>query len=347
MPWHCISPPHSEDVIWAAQLLARHGITDPRSIKSRLEAYGWEIESIEAVINWVERYDRKATDSSVFAFRCASRTLRLLGEIVGGSAILLISAAWLLSSYILLTREVHRNYEAGDTLGIIGNVVVAALIAALGLSTIFGLVKLACKQRLKTVAVALVIGSIATTGTVIGTFKYGIHKSDEAAERKRALAQSVSVLPPGTEEAWTAFVDHHLSGAIQRQGDKVRVAMMGEKILDYGKTAKTIGLVFGSSEVEISPSTPYDVSCDPGLGASVDFGRETRSVMTDTHSITVPIYGLYPYIALMPIPRNLKEEAEPSLGVDIGSIAAQHLSDVLCARIRSYLKSIMTTETTP
>lgn len=55
MSWHCISPPHSEDVIWAAQTLVRHAITNPSAVKSRLEAYGWEIESVNAVLHEIQR----------------------------------------------------------------------------------------------------------------------------------------------------------------------------------------------------------------------------------------------------------------------------------------------------
>lgn len=99
MPWHCISPPHSEDVIWAAQLLTRHGITDPRAIKTRLEAHGWEIESIEAVICWVGRYQRAAGRSNIVA-RSPNERVKAMKYSIELAA---LAGAAVVSAAILLT----------------------------------------------------------------------------------------------------------------------------------------------------------------------------------------------------------------------------------------------------
>lgn len=61
MAWHCISPPHFEDVIpWAWSFFER-GITTRQEIESRLRKLKWEHESIEAVVHWVAVYQMRAS----------------------------------------------------------------------------------------------------------------------------------------------------------------------------------------------------------------------------------------------------------------------------------------------
>jgi hypothetical protein len=53
MTWHCISPPHSDEVIPTSRYFIERGITEAETIKSHLRQ--WEQESVQAVIRAVER----------------------------------------------------------------------------------------------------------------------------------------------------------------------------------------------------------------------------------------------------------------------------------------------------
>jgi hypothetical protein len=53
MTWHCISPPHSEDVKPAARYFIARGVTRPETIRHNLPR--WDEESIQAVIHEIER----------------------------------------------------------------------------------------------------------------------------------------------------------------------------------------------------------------------------------------------------------------------------------------------------
>lgn len=135
----------------------------------------------------------------------------------------------------------------------------------------------------------------------------------EAADKSLALTKAVRVLPPGTEAAWMSYVDRQLASAIERDGDAVRIAALADNIL--GKT--TI----------VSRNAPYSIDCDPSTGAAVwFFGPGDNSIM-------VPIFGATRI--------ETREATPPPLGVDAGSIAARHLTNVLCERISSRLQEIM------
>jgi hypothetical protein len=73
----------------------------------------------------------------------------------------------------------------------------------------------------------------------------------------------------------------------------------------------------------ISRNTPYKIICTP-LFASIEFGQGEDSIL-------VPIYGLM----------TPQEEQAPQLGVDKESIAAAHLSEMLCGWISASMQNIM------
>ncbi len=77
-------------------------------------------------------------------------------------------------------------------------------------------------------------------------------KQNELA--KLTAANAVSVLPFGTQEAWVAYVDRRFAEAIQFKAGAISVN-------DKSHEAKFISL-----------NTPYQVSCSPALGGSVEFG---------------------------------------------------------------------------
>jgi hypothetical protein len=120
-------------------------------------------------------------------------------------------------------------------------------------------------------------------------------------------ANAVSVLPSGTQEAWIAYVDRRFAEAIQFKAGAISVD-------DESHEAKYVSL-----------NTPYQVSCSPALGGSVEFGYGDGAV-------TVPIYGWL---------NDRKAEPPPSLGVIKSSLAAANLSRTLCERISLLLRKIV------
>jgi hypothetical protein len=48
-------------------------------------------------------------------------------------------------------------------------------------------------------------------------------QSDREAKAARSLAASVSVLPPGTEEAWLEYVDRRIAATMKREGSTVEI----------------------------------------------------------------------------------------------------------------------------
>lgn len=153
---------------------------------------------------------------------------------------------------------------------------------------------------------------IAGVAAVLAMFYYGAIQSRHVEERKLALARAVSVLPPGVDTAWTAYVDRRVASAVQRRGNNVQVAALGDHIL--GRTNF------------VSRDTPYSVSCGSVIGAIVWFGAGNDQIM-------VPIYG----------PSLVEPGADevPALGVDSRSIAATRLSEALCERISVRMQEIM------
>lgn len=163
---------------------------------------------------------------------------------------------------------------------------------------------------------------IAAIVAVLALLSYGLLQIRNAQDQKLALARAVSILPPGTEAAWVAYVDGRLAKTIRRRGDSVLVVQFEDQLL-------------GTNTV-VSPTTPYKVSCDWAIGAVVWFGTKEvewegkKMMLLQDSSIMVQVAG-----ALAP-----PEEA-PALGVDAESIAANHLSELLCERISARLREIM------
>jgi hypothetical protein len=166
----------------------------------------------------------------------------------------------------------------------------------------------------------------------VGLLIYLHNKSE--AEKAQAMARAVKALPAGTEQAWIAYVDHRLAGAIERRGGSVRIAVANQEVLSRDPA---VGLIFGSDEHRLSLNTPYHIICDTVTGGVVEFG-----VRDDVDGpIEVSIWGMGPYSALAPIAPVLLTEKAPSLSVDKQSVAAARLSEKLCDRVSARLHEIM------
>jgi hypothetical protein len=131
--------------------------------------------------------------------------------------------------------------------------------------------------------------------------------SAEATRREKLEAdKAVLALPAGTEEAWLAHVDRRLATAIQSQA---------------GAFAVTSGPGLSDETKLVSRNTPYQVTCSPYFGGSVEFGSGDNSV----------VVRIFDFLA------DKTVDDAPLLGVSKQSIAASDLSRTLCARISAAL----------
>lgn len=133
-------------------------------------------------------------------------------------------------------------------------------------------------------------------------------------ERTQAdrVARAVSELPPDTERLWIEYVHRRIAATMTRQGNAVEVIAMDSFV------THAISIV--------SINTPYTVSCDNGLGVTIEFGY-------GDDSITVPIFG--------PMVLNRAAEKRPQLGVHRSSIAATKLNETLCHIVSQSVQAIM------
>ncbi len=162
------------------------------------------------------------------------------------------------------------------------------------------------------------------TRTTIGRFKwlaicaavasgliyyvFSARQSTIAVQAKLDLDKAVSVLPPGTQEAWIGYVDRRVAAAIQQEAGAILVTGLSDE------------------SKYVSRNTPYQVSCSPIIGGSIEFGY-------GDNSITVPIYGV--------LLDDGKAERPPPLDVANSSFAAANLSRTLCERIAVSLNKIL------
>jgi hypothetical protein len=141
------------------------------------------------------------------------------------------------------------------------------------------------------------------------------HAYSVYSEKQRSFAElaklnvdrAVSVLPPGTQDVWVAYVERRVAAAIQSK-------------------ASAISVTSGADETTyVSRNTPFKVSCNPRTGGSVEFGYGENSV-------SVPIYGWLV---------DWEAEKAPPLGVIESSVAAATLSKTLCERISATLSKVV------
>ena len=151
-------------------------------------------------------------------------------------------------------------------------------------------------------------------GVCLAFYGYTVHEDHSqaavaAADAKRgATEMAVSVLPPGVETAWNAYLDRQFARAFQPQGDVVRVR---SSVTDLTSTT-----------ILISRNSPYQVVCDPGSGWTIEFGQGDSAT-------SVTMYGL------------AKTGPRPPLGVAKYSIAAKRLSEATCARMAAHMHDVM------
>jgi hypothetical protein len=143
-------------------------------------------------------------------------------------------------------------------------------------------------------------------------------QKNEQTRREFEAAKAVSVLPPGTEQAWLAYADRRIAATMRRQGSAVQVV----GLLDRLQNRTTI----------ISISTPYQISCGSRLGTDVKFG-------SGDDSITIPIVGDLVRLT------DRSAEYAPQLGVHPRSIAATKLYETLCREISDRVQAIMAPNT--
>jgi hypothetical protein len=139
-------------------------------------------------------------------------------------------------------------------------------------------------------------------------YVYNARQSTLALQARQDLDKAVDVLPIGTQEAWMGYVDRRVAAAIQLKAGALLVADLSDE------------------PKYLSRNTPYQVSCTPYLGGSIEFGYGENST-------TVPIYGL--------LLDHRKTEMAPPLGVAESSIAAANLTKVLCERITVSLTRLL------
>jgi hypothetical protein len=146
---------------------------------------------------------------------------------------------------------------------------------------------------------------VAVCGVVY--YAYSEKQKSVAEQAKLNFDKAVSDLPPGTKEAWIAYVERRVAAAIQLKAGAISVTSVSDET------------------TFVSRNTPFKVSCNPGTGGLVEFGYGENSV-------TVPIYGLLV---------DRQTESSPPLGVIQTSVAAANLSRTLCKRISAALSKIV------
>ena len=161
-------------------------------------------------------------------------------------------------------------------------------------------------------------GQIAGWTLFIGAFLafvgYKVYEDHSSAAivaaeaQKGATEMAVSILPPGVETAWNAYLDRQFARAIQPQGNVVRVR---DSVTDLS-----------SATILISRNSPYQVNCNPFSGWTIEFGQGDNAT-------SVTEYGLG------------TTGPRPPLGVAKNSIAAKRLSEAMCARMAAHMHDVM------
>lgn len=163
-------------------------------------------------------------------------------------------------------------------------------------------------------------------------------------EQELEKAKAINVLPPGTKEAWDAYVDRRISSMLQRSGSTIQLVDFESKILN--KTTF------------VSVTSPYIITCDMVAG-SIKFPQTATKYGDDIETVTLYIYLLGQDSRLLRdhsalntshmesvseksiyINPDVSEEQPPPLGVDVESVAAEELRQHLCQRITDKVQSI-------
>lgn len=154
----------------------------------------------------------------------------------------------------------------------------------------------------------LITAALVVVGAVY-YFKSESDKSAVAATRFK-IARAVEQLPPGTEDAWLAYVE-------KRFGERIR--LVDGVVYVQGAADRSL-----QQTTIVSRNSPFHISCNPIFGASVEFAVGFKTV-------TVPIYRLL----------DADDQKAPPLEVVATSIAGEKLSKKLCERISALMIPIM------
>jgi len=159
------------------------------------------------------------------------------------------------------------------------------------------------------------------------------HKAKVGGGKEKA-ARAVTVLPPGTEEAWNAYIDRRIDSTLERRGSAVRLN-------DYFSRAL-------SKTIFVSIYSPYEISCDI-IGSSIKFGF-SECAHADKDASCDEISPIFFYMVkeggggyMNPDPSG---EQPPPLGVAANSTAADELTAHICQRINDRVQAIFSPQIT-
>jgi hypothetical protein len=190
------------------------------------------------------------------------------------------------------------------------------------------------RRRVATgIALTGVVAGIAYSVVSIERDKVAKRELETAEAAARAAANAVSVLPPGTENAWLAYVDRRVAATMTPQGSTVRVVgVVGDP---------DDPLSYRSVTAIISSNKPYQVSCGSVsksrfyIGPSGSSGIDVKfGAGKDATTVEILDGG-----------SDRSAEKAPQLGVARTSVAAKTLTETLCRRVADDVNAIMAPST--
>lgn len=158
----------------------------------------------------------------------------------------------------------------------------------------------------------LKIGAAIVAVCALAVYCTDSSQRERLAKIELQAALAVDVLPPGTEEAWLAYVDRRIAATIRRENDSIQVVGWLDQVLNQ----TTI----------LSLNMPYKVSCSSLWGGTIAFGNGEDPTV-------VPIFGIQVH--------DDNAEAPPALGVNRRSIASEALHEKLCQRMSVRIQQLL------
>ena len=185
----------------------------------------------------------------------------------------------------------------------------------------------------KRIAAAIaVLGVLAGGAYWVTASKMTPADSDTPTDSETEVAKAVSVLPPGTEEAWLAYVDRRIAATLTRRGRTVEVSSLVPQI----------------QQEFVSINTPYKIDCI----TVTDIEDQPRHAPPTGGGRMLPIfadvtfgYGDDSTTAFILGAVGPGVEDAPQLVVHPKSIAATKLYGTLCRRISDGVQAIMAPDT--
>jgi len=164
-------------------------------------------------------------------------------------------------------------------------------------------------------------------GLVLYGFNYLGNQQTEAARIKSEQAKQVSVIPPGTEEAWQAFIDRRVAAVLRREGRLVK--------LDDDSHRKLM-----EKASYVSNNAPYQITCDLTT-ASVQFGTDSDTNQGVNDSVEF-YFNVKPE-GTTAAPGYIVDQPPP-VGVPQESIAAATLRDHVCQYLANKVQALFSAQ---